>query len=73
MKTIIAVLVVLAVALAGFVGFVVVDSGQSSHDPSAYEGAKGAPVATISRGERVDFEDHLTPGIVTIFDFTADW
>lgn len=32
-----------------------------------------APLATISRGERVDLAEHLAPQGRTIFEFTAAW
>ncbi|HMQ23951.1 MAG TPA: hypothetical protein PKE00_15785 [Planctomycetota bacterium] len=75
MKIIISVFVVLALAMAGFVGFIVFDASPSeqSDATSAVVGDVGAKVATISRGERVEFSDHVTPGVLTVFDFTADW
>lgn len=34
----------------------------------------GAPVKTISRGEKVDLAEHVGPeGELTIFMFSADW
>ncbi len=37
------------------------------------EGDGDGRVRTISRGERVDIESHISDAGVTIVEFTADW
>lgn len=71
MKLIVAVFVILALALGGFVGFIAFDS--SSEGSAQKSGIVGRKVTTISYGEEVDFSQHVTPGVVTIFNFTGDW
>ena len=78
MKIIVTVIVGLALVLAGIVGFIVVDSGKSGGALSGLEGLEGSAalgpkIATISHGERVDFSEYTAPGILTVFDFSADW
>lgn len=71
MKVIVSVFVILAVALAGFVGFVAVDSKSAA--PSKGPGIVDRKVETISHGAPVSFADHVSSGVVTVFNFTGDW
>ncbi len=54
-----------AIALAGVL------AGCGGFD--APGGGAGSSLPTISRGERVDLEDHLEKGKYTLFAFGADW
>ncbi|MCA8969679.1 MAG: hypothetical protein KDC95_07845 [Planctomycetes bacterium] len=73
MKVIIGIFVVLALAIAGFAGFIAFDSSTESGAGGAGLRASDALVATISHGERVEFRDHVNNEGLTLFDFTADW
>ena len=62
---------ILAVVVAAIVG-VVAFVRRTPSLPTTSVDAKTA-VATISRGETVNIEDHLEPGVWTVVEFTADW
>lgn len=72
LKIIVCVIVALALGVAGFIGFAVLDRG--GDETGSHAGVvDGRQVATISHGKAVDLKRHLEPGVLTAIDFYADW
>ena len=67
--------VVAVLIIGGFVGIVATHESRTSGSSGGSSGSSGGggKVATISHGETVTIEDHLSSGIYTIVEFTADW
>ena len=57
--------------IGGLVGIVATHESRTAGSSGSAGG--GGKVATISHGETVTLEDHLSSGIYTIVEFTADW
>jgi copper chaperone CopZ len=47
--------------------------GDTTVSPLTKEEKKGLDIKTIKGGNKIKFEDHLSPGKLTLFDFYADW
>jgi hypothetical protein len=62
----------LALAISGFVGFVIHKESQRSEGASG-RGASAAAVVTISEGEAVDVDANVPAFGYTVVMFTADW
>ncbi|MBL8732023.1 MAG: hypothetical protein JNN13_06610 [Planctomycetes bacterium] len=68
--------VVLALGLAGLIGFVVHKEwhrGRSGPSTTAGTLASTHPVATISKGERIDIDAHIPHEGFTVVEFSADF
>ena len=63
--------VVAVLIVVGLVGIVITHDSRTGSSPGSSGG--GEKVVTISHGEAVTIEDHLTRGTYTIVEFTADW
>jgi len=47
--------------------------GEMLLQPLTDKEKEGLNIETIKGGDKIDFKNHLTEGIITIFDFYADW
>lgn len=75
MKPFLAILIVLAVLAAGLWLMAPKDQGAAGAGAKGSAGVKpnDDKIATISKGERVEIEQHLVAGRFTVVEFTADW
>lgn len=64
---------VIVCAVLGLVGFVMVKESQRANRPAQQHQASKVAVSTISRGEAVDVESHVSSRGYTIIEFTADF
>lgn len=47
--------------------------GDATIKPLTEEEKKGLNIQTIKGGKKIKFENHLSPGKLTVFDFYAEW
>ncbi|MFK7739490.1 MAG: hypothetical protein AB8H80_04135 [Planctomycetota bacterium] len=75
MRILITLGIVLALAIAGVIGFVVQreSSRDSAGSNQSLNQSTGMPVATISEGERVNVDANVPTSGHTVVMFSADW
>ena len=74
MRALVILAAVIAIALAGLVGFIVVKERQrGATTPGSGSSATDAAVATITRGSEVDIAAHVPGAGHTVVMFTADF
>lgn len=74
MRILIVTAVLFVIGMVGLVVFSELDrtQGQATRARPVHA-ALGTKITTISHGEAVTIEDHLTPGQWNVVEFTADW